>query len=51
MYTLRPAYQDEEVLFKKYFIYLFLERGREREKEGENQCVVASHTPPTGDLA
>ena len=32
-------------------IYLFLE-GREGEREGEkHQCVVASHTPPTGDLA
>ena len=26
--------------------------GREGEKEGEkHQCVVASHVPPTGDLA
>ena len=26
--------------------------GREGEREGEkHQCVVASHTPPTGDLA
>ena len=26
--------------------------GREREREGEeHQCVVASHVPPTGDLA
>ena len=37
----------------KGFTYLFLERG---EKEGEreeekHQCVVASYTPPTGDLA
>ena len=31
-------------------IYLFLERGREG-KEGEKQCVVASHMPPTGGLA
>ena len=38
-------------LFFKDFIYLFLERGREREREGEkHQCVVASHTQP-GDLA
>ena len=40
---------------KKIYIldfYLFLERGREREREGEKkQCVVVSHTPPTGDLA
>ena len=28
--------------------YLFLERGREGEK---HQCVVASHVPPSGDLA
>ena len=39
-------------LLKKYFIYLFLERGKGRGKEGEkHQCVVASHMPPTGDLA
>ena len=32
------------------FIYLFLERGREREREGEkHQRVLASHMPPTGD--
>ena len=37
---------------KKDFIYLFSERGEGREKEGEKpQCVVASCTPPTGDLA
>ena len=29
-----------------------MERGREGEREEEkHQCVVASHTPPTGDLA
>ena len=39
-------------LFKKDFIYLVLERGREREREGEKHpCMVASHAPPTGDLA
>ena len=38
--------------FLKDFIYLFLERGREGEREGEkHQCVVASQAPPTGDLA
>ena len=32
--------------FFKDFIYLFLERGREGEREGEkHQCVVASRTP------
>ena len=34
------------------FIYLFLERGKEGEREGENhQCVVTSRVPPTADLA
>ena len=33
------------------FIYLFRERGKEGEREGEKyQGVVASHVPPTGDL-
>ena len=33
--------------FFKLFIYLFLEEGREAEREGEkHQCVVASRTPP-----
>ena len=36
----------------KIFIYLFLERGREGKRQGEkHQCVIASHVPPTGDLA
>ena len=38
--------------FFKDFIYLFLERGERREKEGEkHQGVVASHALPIGDLA
>ena len=40
-----------EYLCFKDFIYLFLERGREGEREGEkHQCVVASCMAPTGDL-
>ena len=32
--------------------FIFRERGREGEREGEkHQCVVASSTPLTGDLA
>ena len=32
--------------------YLFIFREGKGEKEGEkHQCVVASHEPPTGDLA
>ena len=35
----------------KHFIYLFLEKGSEAEREGEkHQCLAASHSPPTGDL-
>ena len=38
--------------FFKDFIYLFLEKGREGEREGEkHQCVIASHVFPFGDLA
>ena len=34
------------------FIYLFLERGRDGEREEEkHQRVVASHAPPTGYVA
>ena len=35
-----------------YFLrfYLFLDRGKRRER-GKCQCVVASHAPPTEDLA
>ena len=41
------------LLLLKDFIYLFLKssEGREKEREGNNQCVVACHVPPTGDLA
>ena len=39
-------------IFKKYVIYLFFREGEGREKEREkHQCVLASHAPPTGDLA
>ena len=38
--------------FFKDFIYLFLERGEEREREGEkHQCMAASCMLPTGDLS
>ena len=40
-------------LFLKYFyLFIFRERGREEERQGEkHQCVVASCTPPSGCLA
>ena len=40
-------------IFKKYFIlfFIFRERGREGERQGEkHQCVFASCMPPTRDL-
>ena len=34
-----------------FFKYIFRDRGKEGEREREkHQCVVASHTPQTGDL-
>ena len=37
--------------FFLFYLFIFREKGREGEREGENhQCVVASHTLPTGDL-
>ena len=47
-----PSSTLKEIYIFKDFIYLFLERGKEGEREGEkHQCVVASQAPPTGDLA
>ena len=38
-------------IFKRFYLFIFTERGREGEREGEKQqCVVASHVVPTGDL-
>ena len=37
-------------IYFKDFIYLLLERWEGREGE-KHQCVVASHAPPTRDLA
>ena len=36
--------------FLIYFVYLFSETGKGKEKEGEKHQWVASHTPPTRDL-
>ena len=39
------------ILFLNDFIYLFLDTGREGERQEEkHQCVVASLVPPTWDL-
>ena len=42
----------EIFLFKFNYSFIFREKGREGEREGEKrQCVVATCVPPTGDLA
>ena len=43
---------DISFLFFLKILFIFKEREREGEGEGEkHQCVVASHTPPTRELA
>ena len=38
--------------FKRFYLFLFRDRGREGGREGEkHQCVIASHLSPTEDLA
>ena len=48
-------YTIEVCLVRFFFfkiLFIFREEGREGEREEEkHQCVVASHAPPTGDLA
>ena len=40
------------LFFKRFYLFNFLERGREGERDEEkHQCAVASHVSPTGDLA
>ena len=40
------------LLLLRFYLFIFRERGKEGEREGEKQqCVVASCAPPTGDLA
>ena len=50
-----PDFSESPNLFFfsfRFYLFYFLEKGREGEREGaKHQCVVASHAPPTGDLA
>ena len=40
------------ILFFIFYLFIFRQRGREGEREGEkHQWAVVSHAPPTGDLA
>ena len=37
-------------IFKRFYLFIFRQRGKEGEREGEkHQCVVASHVPLTGE--
>ena len=36
---------------KRFYLFIFRERGREGEGEGGKHCLLASHTLPTGALA
>ena len=51
-YSITTIYIAFTLVFLKTLFILFLGRGEEEGKEGENhQCVVASHMVPTGDPA
>ena len=40
------------LFFKRFYLFIFREKGREGEKEGEkHQCVIVSQALPTGYLA
>ena len=42
----------EKLYFLRFYLFIFRERGREGEREGEkHQCVAASCVALTGDLA
>ena len=51
--TLISHNANKQILsFKIFYLFIFRESRREGEREREkHQCVVASHAPPTGDLA
>ena len=52
LYLQEAKHSYRELFFKIFYLFIFRERGREGERKGEkHQCVVASHAPPTGDLA
>ena len=43
---------DSSLFFLRFYLFIFRERGRGKEREGEkHRCVLASHVPLNGDLA
>ena len=50
--SMQPLHLYLTNFLKRFYLFIFRERGRKGEREWEkHQCVVASHTPPTGDVA
>ena len=51
-FTMRIFSGMNKIFFERFHLFIFRQRGREGEREGEiHQCVVASRVPPAGDLA
>ena len=52
VFHIRKTFPFGACFFLKNYLFIFRDRGMEGERKGEkHQCVVASHMPPTGDLA
>ena len=52
--SLENEFELIHVILLRFYLFIFRERGREGEREGTKHVqdrLVASHTPPTGDLA
>ena len=49
---IRCYYIIFKTIFFWFYLFIFREKGKEGEREGEkHQCVIASQTPSTGNLA
>ena len=47
-----PVANQNPVFLKKKILFIYFEReGKGEREEEKHQCVLASHVPPTGDLA
>ena len=52
LWACAPREWHKSGFLKRFYLFIFRERGREGEREGEKHpCVVASRTPPTRDAA
>ena len=52
LYKYTIFYLFLNIFFKRFYLFIFRQSRKEGERKGEkHQCVVASHMPPTGDLA